>query len=156
VPLRDSAAALARRAAAEQRGEEPPAELRTPSYGHGEALRSARLTDPRAARALHDLLVVLLEEADVHGTGPVHVAFAREDGRLVLRVANRVPAVRRPGLRGSGGPAIGRLASRLPGPGNVGLRGDVDGGFVGLRAEPGWFGVQVSCEAALLSPPPTG
>ena len=151
VPVRDSADAVRRRAEAERVGLDPPAELRTPTYKQGEALRTARVREARDARVLHDIVAVLIQEAEVHGTGPVHVTWELAGGRLVLRVANRVRSMPRAGLRGSGAARLARLAGRLPGPGTVDTRDKVDGSFVGMQPRPGWFGVQVSCSASVLA-----
>jgi hypothetical protein len=154
VPLRDSAEAERRRADAKRVGDDPPAELRTPTYRRGEPLRTARVLERKNARALHDIVVVCLEEAEAHGTGPVHVVWDLVDGRLVLCVANRRRTRPRPGLRGSGGPTLKRLVGRLPGDADVDLREEVDGSFVGMQPRPGWFGVQVSCPASVLADSP--
>jgi hypothetical protein len=150
VPLRDSEAAARRRRDAQRGGQPPPAELRTPTYEQGERLRTARVRLPKDARVLHDLVVVLIEEAELHGTGPVFVAWRIERDRLVLRVADRKRPPR-DGVRGSGAARLARLARQLSSAGKVDVRENVHGDFAGLNPRPGWFGVQVSCSVDVLA-----
>jgi hypothetical protein len=149
VPARRSEEALARQEAAAQAALPEPVVLRTPTFEPGD-LRTARLRERRDAQVLHDILVVLIGEADVHGMGPLFVTWSLEDGRLVLRVANRKRDPPVPGLRGSGAMRLQRLAGRLTRDGRVDLRRDVDGSFAGLEPRPGWYGVQISCDAEAL------
>ncbi|RKQ93818.1 hypothetical protein C8N24_3692 [Solirubrobacter pauli] len=150
VPLGDTDAAATRARDAELAGEPAPVELRTPLFGDVEGLRTAVVRSAKDARTLHNLLVVLIREAEVHGTMRAYVALDVVGDRLVLRVANERRPVPRRGRRGSGGARIERLARQLP-QGRLDRRENTDGAFVGLRPRPGWFGVEVSCSAAVLS-----
>jgi hypothetical protein len=150
VPLGETPAAAERAHEAELAGEPAPVELRTPDFGAGETLRTAVMRSPPEAKALHNLIVALIGEADLHGMVRAYVSFEVEEGRLVLRLGNERRNPPRQGRRGSGRARIERLAHQLPG-GTVDRREEVTGEFVGLRPRPGWFGVQISCSADVLS-----
>jgi|GEM_PF-5539720 len=133
---------------ARERDEPVPVRLRTPIY-EPSGLRDERVDAAKHAKALYELLFVILEEAALHGMSRVYVRAFVRDERLVLRVANekRVPA--REGARGSGGTRIERFARKLP-VGELDLRGPVEPDFVNALSGD-WFGVQVSCSATILS-----